>query len=244
MLNFFRKKYFIINLIIKILTKIHPVVSHNIAKINFLKDSFFLLNLEQVEGDYVEFGVFDGTSLLSAYHANKVSSKKDNLTMNHDGPKRKFFGFDSFEDGFKIFDSSDKHPSWIDGNLISNYEKTIKRLKKELKEDDFKLIKGFVETTCKNIHPSKYNINKTSLVLFDMDLGTPTLIGLEFIKETLVEGSIVAFDEYYAYKGSVKLGEYYAFEKFRENNKHLIFRKFKNWGIGSMSFILTEIKKN
>ena len=75
-----------------------------------------------------------------------------------------------------------------------------------------------------------------------MDLGTPTLIGLEFIKNSLVLGSIVTFDEYYAYKGSEKEGEFYAFKQFRENNKHLVFHKFKNWGIGSMSFMLSEIK--
>jgi O-methyltransferase len=242
MIKFLRNKHFLINLVVKIITKVHPVISHNIAKINFFKDSFFLLNLEQVEGDYIEFGVFDGTSLIAAYESNKASSKKDGLTMNNDGPKRKFFGFDSFEEGFKIFDKSDVHPSWINGNLTSSYEKTNKRISKNLKNDEFKLVKGFVEKTCKNIDPSKYGINKISLALFDMDLGTPTLIGLEFIKNSLVLGSIVTFDEYYAYKGSEKEGEFYAFKQFREDNKHLVFRKFKNWGIGSMSFILSEIK--
>ncbi len=58
MLRFLRNKYFLIDLVIKIIAKIHPVITNNIAKINFFKDSFFLLNLDQVEGDYVEFGVF------------------------------------------------------------------------------------------------------------------------------------------------------------------------------------------
>ena len=195
MINFLRNKYFLIDFVIKFITKIHPVISHNIAKINFFKDSFFLLNLEQIEGDYIEFGVFDGTSMIAAYHANKASAKKDGLTMNTEGPKRKFFGFDSFEEGFKIFDKSDKHPSWIDGNLKSSFEKTNKRIKKNLKNEEFYLVKGFVENTCKNVDPSKYGINKICLALFDMDLGTPTLIGLEFIKKSLVVGSIIAFDE-------------------------------------------------
>ena len=95
MLGFLRNRHFLINIVIKVITKIHPVISDNIAKINFLKDSFFLLNLEQVEGDYIEFGVFDGTSLIAAYESNKTSSKKNGLTMNYDGPKRKFFGFDN-----------------------------------------------------------------------------------------------------------------------------------------------------
>tara|TARA_B100001250_G_scaffold414031_1_gene450314 strand:+ start:1266 stop:1997 length:732 start_codon:yes stop_codon:yes gene_type:complete len=243
MLGFLRNRHFLINIVIKVITKIHPVISDNIAKINFLKDSFFLLNLEQVEGDYIEFGVFDGTSLIAAYESNKTSSKKNGLTMNYDGPKRKFFGFDSFEEGFKVFDKNDAHPSWIEGNLSSSYKKTKKRISKYLKDDEFKLVKGFVENTCKNIEPSKYGINKISLALFDMDLGTPTLIGLEFIKNSLVEGSIITFNTYYAYKGSEKKGEFYAFKQFREINKHLIFREYRFWGAGSLSFILIEIKK-
>ena len=45
MIKFLRNKHFLINLVVKIITKVHPVISHNIAKINFFKDSFFLLNL-------------------------------------------------------------------------------------------------------------------------------------------------------------------------------------------------------
>jgi hypothetical protein len=94
-----------------------------------------------------------------------------------------------------------------------------------------------------NVDPAKYGINKISLAFFDMDLGTPTLIGLEFIKTSLVVGSIISFDQYFAYKGSKEKGESYAFKEFREKNTHLVFRKYKNWGIRGMCFILIEIKK-
>ena len=95
--------------------------------------------------------------------------------MNY-GP-RENFGFDSFEEGFKIFIKTCSS-SWVEGNLSSSYEKT-KELK-YLKDDEFKLVKGFVENTCKNIEPSKYGINKISLALLIWI--RPTLIGLEFIK--------------------------------------------------------------
>ena len=75
-----------------------------------------------------------------------------------------------------------------------------------------------------------------------MDLGEPTLIALEFIKNTLNEGSILAFDEYFAYKGNLLKGEYYAFETFKKNNPQLIFQTYKTWGIRSKSFILVQKK--
>ena len=56
-------------------------------KNKLFKGLAFLLNLEQVEGDYIEFGVFDGTSLIAAYESNKAY-KKNGLTMNYDGPRK------------------------------------------------------------------------------------------------------------------------------------------------------------
>ena len=93
MIGFLRHRLFLINFVIKIITRIHPVITHNIAKINFFKDSFFSLNLEQVEGDYIEFGVFDGTSLISAYESNKVSSKKKWIDHEYRGSQKKIFWF-------------------------------------------------------------------------------------------------------------------------------------------------------
>ena len=242
MINFLKNRHFLIDLVIKLITFIPPLIKHNIAKINFFIDCFFILNLEMVEGDYVEFGVFEGSSMIAAYRANLSSFKKNNISMLKDGPQRNYFGFDSFEEGFKIFDDKDKHPNWRSGSLGSSFNVTSKRLKRNIKKSKYTLIKGFVENTCKNKTPKNYGINKTSLVFFDMDLGIPTLIALEFIKDSLVEGSIIAFDQFFAYKGSKEKGESYAFEVFKKNNPNLVFRVYKTWGIRSISFMLTKIK--
>ena len=44
MLRFLRNRHFLINMVIKLITKIHPVISDNIAKINF---KGLLLNLNR-----------------------------------------------------------------------------------------------------------------------------------------------------------------------------------------------------
>ena len=55
MINFLKNRHLLIDLVIKLITLKHPVIKHNIEKVNFFLDCFFLLNLELVEGDYVEF---------------------------------------------------------------------------------------------------------------------------------------------------------------------------------------------
>ena len=70
-----------------IFNKIDIVETNEInAKINFFKDSFFLLNLEQVEGDYIEFGVFDGTLSEKSYGDLTEAGKKGiNIKPNESG---------------------------------------------------------------------------------------------------------------------------------------------------------------
>ena len=247
LLKFLKNQHWLINLVIKSISLIPTEVIHNISKTIFLKKVFFISNFEKVEGDYVEFGVYEGSSLLAAYSSNK-SNNKNNFHQKKKSMKRNFFGFDNFETGFVTLSDKDKHPQWSDGSLNSDYKKTIKRLKKFTggkitgskvitKHGDIELIKGNVEDTIPNLDKNK--IKQISVVLFDLDLGEPTSICLEFIKDKLSNGSILIFDDYYGFKGSEELGERYAFKKFCEKNPELKFREYKDYGIDGKSFILT-----
>ena len=93
---------FVQNLAVKFFASTHPSIEHNVDKIKILKKAFFHCHLEEIEGSYFEFGVFEGTSLYAALRINR------NLKTPID---RRFYGFDSFDDGFKYFDDRDRHPS-------------------------------------------------------------------------------------------------------------------------------------
>ena len=134
LLKFLKNQHWLINLVLKFISLIPAEVIHNISKTIFLKKVFFLLNFERIEGDYVEFGVYEGSSLLAAYSSNK-SNYKNNFHQKKESIKRNFFGFDNFETGFIILSDKDKHPNWTDGSLNSDYQKTIKRLKNLLEEN-------------------------------------------------------------------------------------------------------------
>lgn len=91
--EFLYKNKFLQELFIAIHGRVHPSIEHYIGKISALKNAFFSADPDQVEGDYLEFGVHDGTSLIAAHRSWQT-------TRYLGSPTRSFFGFDSFK-GFK-----------------------------------------------------------------------------------------------------------------------------------------------
>lgn len=246
MLSFLSKFHFLINLIIKIFNLFPRPIIHNFEKISTFRRVFFYVNFEMVEGDYVEFGVYEGTSLINAYYANKSTSKIDKLVMTKDALTRKFIGFDSFEEGFKYFDEKDKHQNWTEKLLYSSYEKTIKRLNKISSLNTFYIVKGFVENTLSKIESEnniiqKHNLNKVAVALFDVDLKSPTLAGLRFVYNKLQKGSILIFDDYFMYKADRDKGERGALETFLSENKDVELIDFGNYGNAGKIFIVSNI---
>lgn len=88
------------NLIIKMINLVHPSIEHNVGKYEMLKKALFFCELEGIEGSYFEFGIFEGASLFSAAYCHRKMRSKF---------QRRFYGFDSFEEGFKYFMPEDSH---------------------------------------------------------------------------------------------------------------------------------------
>ena len=107
-----------------IISKINPAIFHNIGKYLAIKKAFYLSSIEEIEGDYFEFGVFTGSSFCHAVRCAKANERfDDKLKEMH------FFGFDSFK-GFGKLPESDQHRFYTDINFATNYEKVCSRVKK------------------------------------------------------------------------------------------------------------------
>ena len=66
-------------------------------------------------------------------------------------------------------------------------------------------------------------------------------LALNFVKNILQPGTIILFDDYIFYKGSISKGEYAAFDEFKEENKNIKFRHAFDYGYGSKAFIVSGI---
>jgi hypothetical protein len=236
MFKFLKGFHFLQTLLIKIIGRIHPAVEHNISKIYAIKKAMYIANLEKIEGDYLEFGMFEGTSFIAAFETNF------NIRMNG-LIQRKFWGYDSFS-GFKYFNENDRHPFFREGDFQSNFEKVNNRIKAHFNgRSPFKVTPGYVEETLGGKTPTELGMAKIAVAFIDLDLGGPAKTALDFMKPAFQEGTIIILDDYFSYRGSIKTGVAGAFEIFQSENPQFHFRRLLDYGYGGQAFILHEISR-
>lgn len=217
----------------KFIASVHPSIGHNIEKIAGLKKAFYLTNLEAVEGDYLEFGMYEGTSFIGAFESHM-------RTRQPDTPARAFWGYDSFE-GFKYTDADDKHPFFREGDFKSSETKVRKRLKRHFgKKAKWTVTKGYVEDTVGGKLAADIGIPKVAIVFIDLDLGNPARVALDFVQPVLQTGSIIIFDDYFAYRGRMDRGVARAFEEFKTAHPEMKFRRLFDYGFGGQAFIVAD----
>ena len=100
-----------------IIAFINPAVTHNLEKYYAIKKVFYLSLIEDIEGDYLEFGVFEGSSFAHAIRC--FLNLKEYMPQNNHN-QINFFGFDSF-DGFGNLDDDDLHPFYEDEQFNTSY---------------------------------------------------------------------------------------------------------------------------
>jgi hypothetical protein len=222
------------DIIITKICKSHPIIDHSIAKILALKQALWYAESEKIEGDYLEFGVFQGSSFISAFQAWRT------IARGHDSLPRSFYGFDSFE-GMKISNDNDNHPGLPEGRFSVDFKKVEKRIARQFREHaKWKLIKGYLENSIIGKEPWDLGIKKIAVALIDLDYMAPTKIALDFMKPALHEGSIILFDDYLMYRGSPNLGEQKAFSEFKYENPNFIFKRRFDYGGTGRAFIVTQ----
>ena len=124
------------NIASNIISGLNPAIIHNIEKYWAIKKTVYLNSLEQQIGDYVEFGVYTGSSFC---HSIRCFNKHEKFNPNQ--RQTKFIGFDSFE-GFGKLDDFDQHPFYIDQNFKTDFRNVKKRVEKTIARngrDDFEI---------------------------------------------------------------------------------------------------------
>ena len=233
MFNFAKNAHWLQTLAVRFIVGLHPAIGHNVEKIMALKKALYLVNLENVEGDYVEFGMYEGTSFIGAFEAHKS-------TRQPNSAPRAFWGYDSFE-GFKYTTDRDVHPFFREGEFKSSYDFTRRRIERHFKgKVNWTIVPGYVEETIGGKAAREMGIERVAVAFIDVDLGEPARIALDFIGSALQDGSIVVFDDFFAYRGSLERGVAGAFEDFRRRNPEMIFRRIFDYGYGGQGWILAK----
>ena len=231
--GFLSKLNFLQDFVSSLIARVNPAIVHNIEKYIAIKKVHYLSAIEDIEGDYIEFGVFTGSSFC-----HSIRCVKNLANINSTILSTKFYGFDSFE-GFGELIEEDNHPFYKDTNFEASYDKVNNRVKKVAKGIDYRLIKGFFSETLKQGAKS-YDIEKTRIIFIDSDTYSSAIDALLFILPTVQEGTYIILDDYFSYRGSLKHGVAKAFQEFSEKG-HLTHRRVLDYGMGGAVFIISEI---
>ena len=106
LLSIIKNNLFIQNFFSSLIVLIHPYLENTLSKYTAIKKAMFMNYHDDTPGDYLEFGVFTGSSFNFAMKINLKMEKifKKKIDTN-------FIGFDSFE-GFGEIKSIDVNPSF------------------------------------------------------------------------------------------------------------------------------------
>ncbi len=210
------------------------------SQAGFLKKAVLYLHVADLGGDYAEFGVYRGETLATAYHFTRQPNRLPHQANTLGGMR--FFAFDSFEGlpaptgldalGFR---SRDFH----EGAYACDEERFRKNLRRRHVDlSRVVTVPGwFSETLTTN---RDYGLSRVALAFIDCDLYESTVPVLDFLTERLVDGSIVAFDDWYAFRGNPAKGQQRAFAEWRRREQDLEMTQFQKFGWHGNSFIINR----
>ena len=217
----------------KFIAGINPAVIHNIKKYSALKKVHYLTAVEHLEGDYLEFGVFTGSSFT---HSMRCTSSMEKI---YPGIKQcKFIGFDSFE-GFGLLDEGDEHPFYSDENFKTSFDAVHRRAAAAAGNYHFELKKGFFEQSLQ-AGALAHGINKVRILFMDCDTYSSAKLAFEYVSPVMQEGAYIILDDFFSYRGSKSKGVARAFNEFLETTG-ISARRVMDYGMGGSVFVVDLI---
>ena len=168
-------------------------------------------------GDYLEFGVYRGTSLLLMYdeliHAN----------LNH----VRLFGFDVFS-GLP----PDQEGEWREGIFKVEYDEVVQSLDDHgIDWSRVTLVKGLFQDTLNSALVAEQGLCKASLIMMDCVMYSSTKEALDFCGPLILDQAVIFFDDWGPLAKKNK-GEKRAFNEFLKENPCLegvAFGEYSFW---------------
>ncbi len=177
-------------------------------------------------GDYLEFGVYQGNSMMAMQEA-----------VRRVGLERvRFFGFDSFAG---LPSEAEWDGPWSEGEFRSDIEFTRKRLTEGGADwDRTELIKGFFSDTLTDELREQHGLEKASLIMVDADLYTSSRDALAFCAPLIRDTTAIFFDDWNS--TGEDGGEKRAFRELLEAHPDLEAEEIGTYSPNALSFVVTR----
>ena len=183
----------------------------------------------EVPGDYLEFGVYQGTTF--SYACQKMMPVFE---------KMRFIAFDSFEglphveglDNIKGYSSS-----FYPGQFAFSQSDFIANLKKDRVDmSRVVVVKGWFDQTLDSKKIANSRIDKVAAAWIDCDLYESTVPVLQFLTSKLSVGSVVLFDDWRCFRNLPNFGQQRACREWLEANHQLKLYELFSFGWHGVAF--------
>jgi O-methyltransferase len=160
----------------------------NTAVLEAIDRSFEHARVNGTSGDYLEFGVFKGASLL---HAQKQAGT---LGLEH----MRFIGFDSFQG---LPPEPDQNKEMFYEGQYSCGENQVRTWLSQHGADwnRMTLVPGFYDDTLTGRTKANLGLTKCAVAMLDCDIYSSTKLALTWLDDIIEPGSIVILDDWDAY---------------------------------------------
>ena len=198
----------------------------------------------QIEGDYLEFGVWKGNSFIEAYRQIADYSKmfyevgnkftdKENMFLN-----MRFHAFDSFE-GLPETENSSNPIQYFAGNYSASEKVFRDRISDAgLDMSRVSITKGWFNKTLNQETVNNLKLNKVAIAYIDCDIYESSVDVLDFIRPHLRTGSVLVFDDWFRNKGISSAGVQGAALHWLESNPNIKLQHYYNCDTRTALFIV------
>ena len=199
---------------------------NRMTELGMLSQAFEFIKINEVCGDYLEFGLWRGKTFGYAYRMKHRYRRRD----------MKLWGFDSFQG----LPDTGAHPDniWYKGQFACSRPEFESILKSRgIRSCEYELVEGFYSESLNDATHRRLAGRKAAIVYIDCDLYDSTIEVLDFIQPYLVNGSIICFDDFYNYKADPEQGEQKALSDFLQKESDICFIPYMAYAPLGKSFI-------
>lgn len=197
-----------------------------------LLQAFTLAGFAGVEGDYLEFGVYQGETFVNAWQSARVTGRKD----------MRFYAFDSFRGLPDPNDSEiDKGGEFREGQFASgraDFEQRLHRAGVDMGR--VRVVEGFYEESLPDLKPADIGLEAASIVWIDCDLYSSTVCVLDFVTDLVQDGTVILFDDWYCFRARPDRGEQLACREWLEANPGITLVPYRDFHWAGRAFIVNR----
>lgn len=185
----------------------------------------------KLEGDYLEFGTYNGRTFTQAYEL----SKKYNIR------NMRFIAFDSFKGLPKPNHKEKMNERFYQGQYSCSKDEFIEILKSSKVDlSKVKIISGYFDDTLNDELKKELKLVNAAIVWIDCDLYESTVPVLEFITDIIDNSTFVVFDDWFSFGGNPNMGEIKAFNEFVKKHPDIEFIEYDRFHTAGKIFLINK----